>query len=214
MQIPRSEGPPQPSHLTVPLPDSLSAPIPTLPSTEASLMLGIRFGPSSRRSKHLSEMCLKGHIWADKLHSCPLIHSKTWTIFSLQLLPGMLWGLLTVILSLRELFKATRSMYFKCLPLLGIQHHIELPWRTLPEAYQGVGFPNFALLSLSSTLQLIQCIWGFNDAASVSLFMGYKSFLMDLGMYGNSLGYDYQRFSGLVMDNRWFKKHLRAVAQF
>jgi hypothetical protein len=35
--------------------------------------------------------------------------------------------------------------------------------------------------------------------------MGYESFLMDLGMYGNSLGNDYQRFSGLVMDNTWFK---------
>jgi hypothetical protein len=92
----------------------------------------------------------------------------------------MLWGLLTVVLFSRELFKATRSMYFKCLPLLGIQHHIELPWCTLPETYQDVGFPSFALLSLSLKLQLIQCIWGFNDAASVSLFMGYESFLMDL----------------------------------
>jgi hypothetical protein len=35
--------------------------------------------------------------------------------------------------------------------------------------------------------------------------MGYESFLMDLGMYGDLLGYDYQRFSGLVTDNTWFK---------
>jgi hypothetical protein len=205
MQIPWSEGPPQPSRLTIPLPDGSSAPIPTLPPTEASLMLGIWFGPSSRGLKHISEMCLKGHIWADKLHSRPLTHSKAWSSFSLQLLPGMLWGLSTALLSSRELFKATRSVYFKCLPLLAVQRHIELPWCTLPEAYQGVGFPNFALLSLSLKLQLIQCIWGFNDAASVSLFMGYESFLMDLGMYGNLLSCNYQRFSGLVTDNTWFK---------
>jgi hypothetical protein len=140
-------------------------------------------------------MCRKGHIWADKLHSRPVTHSKAWTSFSLQLLPGMLWGLSTVVLSSRELFEATRSMYFKCLPLLGIQSHIKLPWCTLPEAYQGVGFCNFALLSLPSKLQLIQCIWEFNNAVSVSLSMGYESFLMDLGMNGNLLGYDYQRFS-------------------
>jgi hypothetical protein len=37
------------------------------------------------------------------------------------------------------------------------------------------------------------------------MLMGYKSFLMDIGMYGNILGYNYNRYLGLRMDNTWFK---------
>jgi hypothetical protein len=63
------EGSPLPSHMTVPLPSGISALMPSLPPTEASLMLGIWFGPSSRSTKHIAEMCRKGHNWADRLHS-------------------------------------------------------------------------------------------------------------------------------------------------
>jgi hypothetical protein len=75
----------------------------------------------------------------------------------------------------------------------------------LPESYQGIGMPNFALHFLASKLQLIQCIWGFNNSASCSMLMGYKSFLMEIGMYGNTLAYDYTWFSGLATNNTWFK---------
>jgi hypothetical protein len=37
------------------------------------------------------------------------------------------------------------------------------------------------------------------------MLMGYESFLMDIGMYGNALGYNYNWYSGLMMDNTWFK---------
>jgi hypothetical protein len=67
----------------------------------------------------------------------------------------MTWGLATVVISPREYFAATRPVYFKCLPLIGVQSHIKLPWRTLPEAYQGIGLPNFALHALAAKLQLI-----------------------------------------------------------
>jgi hypothetical protein len=151
-------------------------------------------------------MCRKGHIWADKLHARLLTHLEAWTSFSLQLYPGMAWGLYKVVLSLHELYEATYPVYFKILALLGVQLHVELPWCTLPEAFQGIGLPNFALNSLASKLQLIQCIWGFNDATFIALSMGYDSFLMDLGLYGNVLGYNYNQFSILAMDNTWFKK--------
>jgi hypothetical protein len=168
-------------------------------------MLGIRFGPASRSTKHMAEMCKKGFTWADKLHACPLIHSQAWTSFSLQLYPGMSWGLSTVVLSIHKYYEATRPIYFKCLPLLGIQRHIKLPWHTLPEAYQGIGLPNFSLHLLAAKLKLIQCLWGFSNAALLSLTIGYKSFLMDLVLYGNTLGYNYKCFAVLTTDNTWLK---------
>jgi hypothetical protein len=70
---------------------------------------------------------------------------------------------------IQEFFLATKNIFYKCIPLLGVQRHIELPWQTLPESYQGIGLPNLALHSLASKLQLISCIWGFKDATSLSL---------------------------------------------
>jgi hypothetical protein len=57
--IAQDDGPPLPSHLTVPLPDGTPTPIPTLPPTTTSLMLGIWFGPASCGTKHMAEMCMK-----------------------------------------------------------------------------------------------------------------------------------------------------------
>jgi hypothetical protein len=196
--IPQINASPLPSHLTIPLPDGTTVPIPTLPPTTASLMLGIWFGPASRGTKHIQEMCQKGHDWADCLHLRPLRHSDAWMSFLLQLYPGMSWGLSTFVLSSHELYMATKPVYFKCLPLLGIQCHIEHPWQTLPESFQGIGLPNFALHSLAAKLQLLQCIWGFKDAASIYLLMGFETFLMEIGMYDNPFNNDYSRFHHLL----------------
>ncbi len=213
-QIPQGDDESLPSHLSVPLPDGTRAPIPTLPPTTASLMLGVWFGPASRGTKHMNEMCKKGYSWADRLSSRPLSHSDAWTSFNLQLYPGMSWGIATVVLSPQEIYLATKPVYFKCLPLLGVQRHIELPWRMLPECYQGIGLPNFSLISLSTKLQLIQGIWGFQDAASKSLRMGYESFLMDVGLYGNVFGYKYNHLSALATDHTWFKNIWELLQEF
>jgi hypothetical protein len=110
--IPQITGPPILSHMMVPLPDGSSAPIPSIPTSEASLMLGIWFGQTSRGTKHMKEMCSKGFVWADKLHSCLRPPLEAWVSFSLQLCPGMLWGIATVVLSQHKLYKATRPVFF------------------------------------------------------------------------------------------------------
>jgi hypothetical protein len=106
----QNEGTPLPSHLTVPLPDGTCAPIPTIPNTTTSLTLGIWHAPSSRGTKHMKEMCSKGHNWVDRLRSRSLPHSEAWISFTHQLYPGMIWGLATVVLSAQELFAATRPV--------------------------------------------------------------------------------------------------------
>jgi hypothetical protein len=116
----------------------------------------------------------------------------------------MSWGISTIILSPRKLYLATKPVDYRCLPLLSAQRYIELPWQTLSKVYQGIGLPNFALLSLASKVQLIQCIWGFKDAALMPLLMGYESFVMDIGMYSNAFSLDYNCFSSLATNGTWF----------
>ncbi len=36
--------------------------------------------------------------------------------------------------------------------------------------------------------------------------IGYESFIIGVGLYGNTMGYEYKTHSILAMDNTWFKK--------
>jgi hypothetical protein len=126
----------------------------------------------------------------------------------------MSWGISTVVLSPCELYLVTKPVYYRCLPLLGIQRHIELPWQTLPEAYQGIRLPKFALLLLASKLQLIQCIWGFKDVALIALWMGCKTFIMDIWMYGNLFSLNYKLYSILTTNGTWFKNVWELLQEF
>ncbi len=139
-----------PSHLRVPLPDGTLAPIPTLCSKDATLMLGIYFGPTSGGGTHICKMAKKGFIWAGQIKSCPLPPDLAWEGFTHQLQPGMMWGIATIVMSPHRLLKQFQQVQFRCLSLLNVNFHIDLPWRLIPEQYQGLGMANYALVSLAS----------------------------------------------------------------
>jgi hypothetical protein len=141
-----------PSHLRVPLPDGTSAPIPTLRNDHTSLMLGIYLGPTSGGGAHIYETAKKSYTWADQMRSWPLPPNLAWKSFTLQLQPGMMWGIATVVMSPHQLLKQFQKVYFRCLPFLNVICHIDLPWRLIPEGYQGLRIANYALVSLASKL--------------------------------------------------------------
>jgi hypothetical protein len=101
-----------PSHLRVPLPNGMSAPIPTLQNEHASLMLGIYFVPTSGGSTHIQEMAKKGYAWSDRIRSCLLPPDLAWKSFIHQLQPIMTWGIATVVLSPQKLLKQFQRVYF------------------------------------------------------------------------------------------------------
>ena len=92
-----------PSHLIFLLPDGTSEPIPTLKNKETSLMLGVNWSPLSGGGTHVREMAKKGYNWADQMRSRPLPHNLAWKSFNLQLQPGMMWGIATVVMSPQKL---------------------------------------------------------------------------------------------------------------
>jgi hypothetical protein len=65
---------------------------------------------------------------------------------------------------------------------------------------------NYALVSLASKFSFLQFNWGFKSPHSSALMMAYKSFMIDVGLYGNTMGYDYKTHSMLATSNTWFKK--------
>jgi hypothetical protein len=153
-----------PLHLRVPIPDRTMALLPTLRNDDASLMLGIYFGPTSGGGAHICEMAQKGFIWANQMKSQPLPPSLAWQSCTHQPQPGMMWGLSTVVLSPYKRLEQFQRVYFTCLPLLNVNCHIDLPWHLIPEWYQGLGMANYALVSLALKLSFLQCNWGFAAA--------------------------------------------------
>jgi hypothetical protein len=83
--------------------------------------------------------------------------------------------------------------------------HIDLPWKLIPERYQGLGMANYALVSLASKLSFLHSNWGSKASHSGALMMAYKSFMIEVGLYGNTMDYDYKTNSMLAMKNTWLK---------
>ncbi len=148
------------------------------------------------------------------MKSCPLPHDLAWRSFIHQHQPGMMWGVATVVMSPLKLLEQFQRVYFRCLPSLNVNRHINLPWRLIPERYQGLGLPNYALISLASKLSLIQRGWGFNDVNARAIMIGYKSFMMEVGLYRNTMNHDYKTHLILVTNNTWYKNVWKLVHYF
>jgi hypothetical protein len=208
------DGSTAPSHLRVPLSDGTSAPIPTLRNDDTSLMLGVHWSPTLGGGTQVVEMAKKGYNWADRMRSRPLPYNLAWKSFNLQLQPGMTWGISTVVMPPQKLLAQIQRVYFQCLPSLNVNRHIDLPWRLLPERYQGLGMPNFALVSLTSKLAFIQRTWGFDGVNSKALMMGYESFMVEVGLYGSTMDYDYKAYATLATNHTWYKNVWELVRFF
>ena len=150
-------------------------------------------------------MARKGYIWADRMKSCPLPPNLAWQSFTYQLQPGMMWGITTVVMSPQKLLEQFQRVCFKCLPLLNVNCHIDLPWRLILERYQGLGMANYALISLASKLSFLQCNWGFDTVHSKTIMIGYESFMVEVSLYGNTMSYKYKIHLMLAMNNTWYK---------
>ena len=199
------DGTVAPSHLTVPQPDGSLAPIPTLDVTESSKMLGVHFSPAGDSTSHIVNMREKGYKWVERLKTRPLPPRDAWFSFDNQLVHGLSWGLVTVILPPATLDYLIQKLYFKALPLLGVNRCITKEWRCLPEMFQGLGLPNFVIRALADKIHFMQCHWGFEGVTSAMLLFAFEAFLMEIGLYGNIFTLDYKKFGCLATDKTWFK---------
>jgi hypothetical protein len=63
-------------------------------------------------------------------------------------------------------------------------------------------------------LAFIQRTWGFADVDSRSLMMGYASFMVKIGLYGNTMDHDYKAYSILATNYTWYKNVSELVHYF
>jgi hypothetical protein len=74
--------------------------------------------------------------------------------------------------------------------------------------------PNFALVSLTAKLAFIQRTWGFDGVDSKALMMGYKSFMVEVGLHGSIMDYDYKVYATLATNHTWYKNVWELVRFF
>ena len=116
-----------PAHLMIPQPDEPALPIATLAVSAASKMLGVHFAPVGDGTTHVEAMRGKGMDWVEKMKTKPLPTRDTWLSCVIQLLPAMYFGLATVIMRPAKLDDRMQSLYYHCLPFLGVNRHITKP---------------------------------------------------------------------------------------
>ena len=108
-----------------------------------------------------------------------------------------------------------QRLYAKALPLLGVNSKIKREWRTLPEQYQGLGMPNVPLQALSEKLSFLVGNWGLaGQAHSDALAMAYENFIVEVGLYGSPLQWNFKDYGFLSTDATWFHNLWQLISLF
>ena len=119
-------------------------------------MLGVHFVPAGNGMHHTNAMKEKGLEWVDSLTTRPLHPREAWLSLAIELYPAMAYGIASVVLAPKKLVNMMHGLYYKALPLLGINRCITREWRLLGERYQGLGMANFACDCLAAKIYLVQ----------------------------------------------------------
>ncbi len=191
-------------HITIPQPDGSDLPIQTKEVTDASKMLGIHFATVGDGTTHIEQMRQKGLDWVDRVQTRPLPPRDAWLSFNLALQMGMQWGLVSVIMPPAKLEAMMGKLYYKCLPLLGVNRNITTLWRTLPEMFHGLGMPDFVILAFANKVFLLQQHWGFDGPAAELMTFAYKAFMLEVGLYGNIFSLSFKSYGCLATKGTWF----------
>ena len=146
-------------------------------------MLGLHFTPCGDSTTHIEKMRQKGYDWVDCLRTKPLARRDAWYSLDHQLTVAMAWGLVAVVLPPSKLEVMMQDLYYRILPFLGVNRCITKGWRMLPVQYQGLGLPNFVVISFAKKMFFVLCAWGFDDAPGRMLTWAFENFLIELGLY-------------------------------
>ena len=85
-----------------------------------------------------------------------LLRRDVLTSFCVQLLLGIHWGLMAVLLTPKALQKYDQDLYYTILPLMGVDRSICKERRTLSERYHKLGLPDFKVHTLSKKVHFLQ----------------------------------------------------------
>ena len=139
----RQEDKVYPSHVKIPQPNGIDLPIRTHELEDAVKTLGFYHSLDASKSDHVKKIIKKRIDYVDRTNTGKLPRRYASMSFFAQLLPGINRGLVAVVLTPKALQKYYQDLYYKILPLLGVNRNMGKEWRTLPERYQGLDLLDF-----------------------------------------------------------------------
>ena len=106
--------------LMIPLPDGDTAPIPLVPSSQASKMLGIWSCPTGSDEKHITENIIRKYrIWLRRSKNGHLPAHLNWISYWISLWSSIRYGLATLVMPTTKLKDKLQKLDFDILSLLG-----------------------------------------------------------------------------------------------
>ncbi len=149
-------------------------------------------------------MITKGQEWTRCIRCSTLTTYEIWQSFSSQAIPAVKYGLMTLMSYRQVVDDHFQSWYYQCLPSLGITRSISKVWRTLPIEFQGLGLPNMSLEKLAASLTFLRQHWNNHTAVGEALRGTYELCQLEIGLEGNFLERNYNRYS-ILASHTWFK---------
>ena len=108
-----------PLHIKLSQPNGIGLPIQTHELEDTFNMLGFYHSLDASKSDHVKEMVKREIDWVNRMNIGKLPRRDVWMSFFVQLLPGINWGLVVVVLVPKALQKYYQDRYDNMLPLLG-----------------------------------------------------------------------------------------------
>ena len=131
-------------------------------------------------------MIKKGANWVDRMKTGKLPRRDAWMSAFAQLLPGINWGLLAVVIAEKALQKCYQDLYYKMLPLIGVNRNIRKKRKGLClKDHQGLGLQHFDVHTRSKKIHFLQRNWDGSDSTNKMVAPIYRAIMFEVAMNVN-----------------------------
>ena len=117
-------------HGKIPQPTGTDLPIRIHELKDAVKMLGVYHSLDALKSDHVNGMIKKDIACIDRMNTEEFPRRDALMSFFAQLLPGINWSLVAMVLTPNALQKYYQDLYCKILPLLVVSRNIDKEWST------------------------------------------------------------------------------------
>jgi hypothetical protein len=83
------------------------------------------------------------------------------------------------------------SLKFEMLPLLGVNRHVKMEWRTIAQEFGGIGLPSLSIEQFISWAELILQHYGAKLTVSAKIKVSLQAVQLEVGCRGNPFDEDF-----------------------
>lgn len=200
--------------MVIPLPDGTSCSIEQIPCDKARKMLGVWSCPSGNDSTHLAENVVgKMVTWIERTKNGHLPASLVWRSYRWKLWPGLRYGLATLGTSLDEIGSILHRQQFDVLPLLGVNRNVRRRWRTIPQAFGGIGLFDITTEQTIGWISMFLQHYGLDSVLARKFCASLEALQLEIGSIGCPLSENFDQLGHLATPC-WMKSFWERLSHY